>query len=164
PLWARQGKDGFVNKVAFTPDGKQILVSGTDGTLRLWDARAGKEVRRYLIPVARKGSPVLAMALSPDGRRVTSVSETGAGLRTVIAWDVAPGQRLLQREGQPPSFDNVLPFSPDSTLVPEVSDGQLRLYEVTTGRLLLTLEPPGGRPADRLEEAVAFSPDGRTVA
>jgi RNA polymerase sigma factor (sigma-70 family) len=171
PLWASRDKVGFVNKVAFTPDGKGILVSGTDGALRLRDAPTGKEVRSYLISDARNGSPVTAMALSPDGKRVTSVSEgaaglsgRAAGLRTVIVWDVGTGKRLLQREGQHPSFGNVLPFSPDGTVVAEVKDRLLRLYEVTTGRLLLTLDPSGSQSIDQMEESVAFSPDGRTVA
>jgi WD40 repeat protein len=164
PMWARKGKLGFVNKAAFTPDGKAILTSSTDGVLSLWDARTGKEIRRYPTPDAGRGTPVLAMALSPDGRRVTSVSETEGQLRRVIVWDVDTGKRLLEREGQHPSFRNVLPFSADAAVVPEVGDGLLRLYEVTTGKLLLTLEPPGPRPAGRLEESVAFSPDGRTVA
>jgi RNA polymerase sigma factor (sigma-70 family) len=164
PLWARKGELGFVNKAAFTPDGKGILTSSTDGALRLWNASTGKEVRSYVISEDRKGSPVVAMALSPDGRRVTAVREMRTGLQAVGVWDVGTGKRLLQREGQHPSFSNVLPFSADATVVPEVSDGRLRLYEVATGRLLLTLELPGPRPADRLEEAVAFSADGRTVA
>jgi len=49
---------------AFSPDGKKVLASNWDGTLRIWDAESGKELQR----MARAASPFATF--SPDGQKI----------------------------------------------------------------------------------------------
>src|SRR5205807_636394 len=45
PLFRLEGHEGAVRTVAYSPDGKTLATGGADGTLRLWDAANGKELR-----------------------------------------------------------------------------------------------------------------------
>ncbi len=53
-----------VTALAATPDGARLLSGDAGGSLILWDARAGAELRRFAA-----GSTVRSAAISPDGRR-----------------------------------------------------------------------------------------------
>lgn len=55
--------DSWVTSVAFRPDGAQVLSSGADGTLCVWDAATGNRV--FLLDNAELA---LSVAYSPDGR------------------------------------------------------------------------------------------------
>ena len=58
------GHDGAVNEIAVFPDRRRIASVGDDGTLRIWDIHAGKQLRS--LPLARE--PLSAVAVSPDAR------------------------------------------------------------------------------------------------
>jgi WD40 repeat protein len=51
-----------VTSVAFSTDSRYIASGGYDGTVRLWEASTGKEIRSY---VGHKDT-VTAVAFSPD--------------------------------------------------------------------------------------------------
>src|SRR5436190_20578622 len=70
-----------ITALAFTPDGKTVLATALDGTLRLWDASEKKEKQQVS---AHKGG-VYGGALSPDGKRFA----TAGGDELVRLWDVA---------------------------------------------------------------------------
>jgi hypothetical protein len=62
PQW-RELPMGDVNAVAFSPDGKRLASGGNDGTLRLWDAASGRELRR----IEGHGGRLLSVAFSRNG-------------------------------------------------------------------------------------------------
>lgn len=65
----KSGSDG----VLFSPDGAQLLAAGLDGTLRVWDARTGRELRRIPADSGR----IYGIAVSPDGRFTASCGKSG---------------------------------------------------------------------------------------
>ncbi len=77
---------GAVWGCAFAPDGKTFVSASQDGTLKLWDAASGKEMRTF----TGHKDYVLGCAFSPDGTRLVSASED----QTLKLWDAARGQCL----------------------------------------------------------------------
>ena len=161
-LHALQGILGHQNlgtAVAFSPDGKTVLISDMS-TARLWDAATGRPVGE---PMTHQGW-VNAVAFSPDGRAVLTGSPDGRAVLTgslngtARLWEAATGRPI----GEPMTHQNLISavaFSPDGRAVLTGSeDKTARLWDAATGR-------PIGEPMTHQNRvnAVAFSPDGRAV-
>jgi mono/diheme cytochrome c family protein len=79
----------------FSPDGRQVISGGDDGTLRLWEAASGKQARVF----SGHESGVRSVAFHAGGRYALS-SGSDATLRL---WDVAGGKEIkaFRRHTQP---------------------------------------------------------------
>ncbi|MFZ6026857.1 MAG: WD40 repeat domain-containing protein [Chloroflexota bacterium] len=120
--------------VAFSPDGKQLLVS--DGhKLEWWDARAGR------LLTERTQSVPEAFTFSPDGTQLAIALQGRIELREVSSW------RLLRSFCDScQTYGLALTFSPDGRwlITNGVYNGwnttdPIRLWEINTGQLYLEL-------------------------
>lgn len=90
-LQVLEGHRGFVNCVAFFPDGKTVATGGEDGVIRCWQVATGKqlsEIQAHGFGKREDGDrrkDVLALSISPDGKRLAS----GGRDTAVKVWDVA---------------------------------------------------------------------------
>jgi len=139
-----------VTSVAYSPDGKTVVLGGEKDVVRLWEVATGKD----RLKLAGHKGRVWAVALTPDGKTVATGGEDGV----ICLWDALNGKRLHTLNGH---FDEVrsLAFSPDGlTLVSGSQDKRVRLWDVAAGKEVKELQ--GHRS---WVQAVAFSPDGKTV-
>jgi WD40 repeat protein len=135
-----------VTALAFTPDGAGLLSAGYDRQAILWDARTGKELRRFASPAT--SSPengwLTAVAIAPDGKSVA------AGLRdnTFAVWEFSTGKPRTLTAGHeaPISF---IAFTPDGSRLITASEDQTALvWDVKA------LKPPGAAAAPGADDSL----------
>jgi WD40 repeat protein len=97
------GHASYVNSVAFSPDGQQI-VSGSADKLKVWSVSGGKEVAS----LAGHTDWVWSVAFSPDGQLIVS----GSSDNFVKLWSVSGGKEVASLAGHTGSVCSVA-FSPD---------------------------------------------------
>ena len=132
------------------PADSQKLEAVVRSSLGSWHAR-GRLLERSL----HHGGEVLAVAFSPDGRRLATAC-TDAVARI---WDVATGAPLVPDLAHDGAVLAVA-FSPDGKNVATAgADGKLRIWNALIGK-------PVGKPVglDHPITAVQFSPDGSMIA
>jgi WD40 repeat protein len=104
---------------------------------------------------ARDGSPVYAVAWSPDSRWLAS----GSNDRSVRVWDADTGQERRRLDGHTDDV-NSMSWSPDGRWLASGSDDQtVRVWDLDSGQQRLRLD---GYTNDVM--SVSWSPDGRWLA
>src|SRR5262249_23590917 len=73
--------EGEIVSVAFLPDGKRVCSLSVKGSICLWEAASGKELRRF----PGKGRILVP---SPDGKTLAGVEEDNS----ICLWEVASGR------------------------------------------------------------------------
>jgi WD40 repeat protein len=170
--WEAPGSFEQVNAVALSEDGSLLATGSSDGrfalgarkagakgngpgAVRLWDARLGRLLRRLGDPAEQ----VMAVDLSPDGRRVAAGGGSPDGKGVVRVWDAASGGPVWSARDHAAEV-LAIAFAPDgSSLASAGADGLIRLRDPRTGSVARTL-PGHVRGATSL----AFSADGAALA
>src|SRR5262249_23099493 len=160
------GHQTGICSAVFTPDGQDIVSSSWDGSIRVWDAAAGKQ-RRQLLPVGDEllhGSSTadIASAVSPDGKTFLSVvaNRTESNFSVKLRrWDRESGRELRGWSHEFATWSpHALAISPDGKTVVctilSAAPDQGYLWEAATGKELSRIT--GFYPA--------FSPDGKLLA
>jgi WD40 repeat protein len=125
----------WVNDLAVSRDGRYLASAGWDGTVRIWDMTALRQIRKLESPKTPTGRIATriynACAISPDNRYVAA---GGFGNRVDI-WELTTGRLVASLR-----TDNIVEtvaFSPDGRiLVAGGWDGFLRAWQVGSWRLL----------------------------
>ncbi len=142
--------------VCFTPDGKQIIVAGSKGTLHFFELAMEIESRRY----EGHSSTIRSIALSPDNRHIaTSSGDNYLGYATdkcVKVWD-------LQGKAEPTvefGYSFGVAYSPDAKWLAAFDvAGTVHLFDTATGRKAKTLEAP-----EHLNQVFALTIDPQSQA
>ncbi|MEV0224069.1 WD40 repeat domain-containing protein [Streptomyces sp. NPDC050704] len=144
-----------VMSVAFSSDGETLATAGEDDLPILWNVANPAYPQQLGEPLTGHTEAVWEVAFSPDGRTLASTGADGG----VLLWH-RPATVLTD-------FTNPLTavsYSPDGRLlaVASTDDGLIRLWDVRRPdrprRIPRTLDHEDAVPA------VAFAPDGRTLA
>jgi RNA polymerase sigma factor (sigma-70 family) len=147
------GHTDRIRFVAFSPDGRSLLSSSDDGTLRQWDVRTGEGRRRVVEDVDSLQQP----AFAPDGKLIAVALRNAKGRGFVAFLDPESGKELDRVEAD----GYRLAFSPDGRFV--ATGGSHReerpaLIDVAKRRKVCDL-----KTGDDGAVHVAFSPDGHTL-
>ena len=131
--------DSPAELIAFSPDGRGVASTHTDGSIRIWDVNAARQVRH-----AEALKPVTGLSLFPDGRRVLA-SFSGP----TIVWDLVTNQQLKRV----PGFGTSIAVSADGRRALIGGGNSLQLSALETGEELMHVH------CQRAVLHVAFSAD-----
>jgi WD40 repeat protein len=153
-----EGHTNRVEQVAFLHDGSALLSASMDGTVRVWDLKTGREIRRWR-PEHRS---LNVLSVSADGKFAATA---GYNDPTVRIWDVASGQEL--RSFRVPGIAvGGVSFAPKGAIlaasasnVSNLKDKTVHLWDAATGREVRQLEGHRGGSGP-----LCFSPDGNRLA
>jgi WD40 repeat protein len=156
-----------VDNMLVTPDGKTLITSSHESSVRLWDLASGRKLRA----LEHRGE-VHTIALSGDGRTLLA----GAGLPSLFyLWDLKAEIEPVICGG---GFSSLLTTSnpiaiflsrPDDALLSVDTNGRLRSWGITEQRTKEVTEPvwsPADFPikmAELMEQALFFA-GGRRLA
>jgi WD40 repeat protein len=144
--------------VVFSPDGQLVASGGLDRTAKLWRASDGTLLRTLVLCSGVGCGGPNAVAFSPNGQILATVGTV------VKLWNPADGTliRTINLGTGANTAGNATAFSPDGQALAVSGSGSgynnpfVKLFRVADGTVIRTLSG-GGR-------AVAFSPDGATIA
>ena len=158
------GRDRFVLRCegcrafTFSPEGRILATGHAEGDVLLWDARSG----RQLAVLKGHRQPVKAIAFAPDSRSLATLDDD----RAVKLWSLEVRRLTASAtlKGDPQFCLGSLAYSPDGTTLavadgPANAAGGVTLWDLVSRRPRMALEGH-----ERGVAAVAFAPDGATVA
>ncbi len=120
----RRHKEGWVNSVAYSPNGVEVVSGSSDDTIRLLEVPDGM-LRRKLEGYEYS---VTSVAYSPSGVEIAS----GSGDWTVRLWDALSGVQHHKLEGHEGKVNSVA-YSPNGAEVVSGSSDDMR-WVVNSGR------------------------------
>jgi len=109
------------DSVAFSPDGLQLALGCTDGSISIWNAITGRHIRSLIGPIYHYTS-VRSVAFSPDGLQLVSASHDSVRL-----WNVTSGTSIPIHRGNLSKIYDIA-FSVDAqTLIVKSIEGAFLL-------------------------------------
>jgi WD40 repeat protein/beta-lactamase regulating signal transducer with metallopeptidase domain len=161
-----------VTSLLFAPDGLTLAARARNGTLFLWAAESGQEIRQIKQAPRPKGNAIAiafgggdpdppGMAFTPDGKVLAAAAtdyKKDSASHSVKLWEVATGKEIRKVQAPNEVRVSAVAVAPDGKLLAFGGGGVVRLCAIDTGTELRKLKAPDGGIL-----ALAFSPEGKTL-
>jgi WD40 repeat protein/serine/threonine protein kinase len=134
-----------VSSIAFSPRGHDVVTGGRDGTVKLWNAQDGKELKTF----RNQTRNIHRVCVSPDGTRVVFAGDD----HTVRVWDRTSGRELFALRGHSGTIHS-LAYQAHGRRLVSADNSSVKVWEAVAGGQTVLSGGPG----------LAFSPDGRQLA
>ncbi len=118
----------YSHSLAFSPDGKQVVLAYESKVIRMWEIPSGKRTRVF------KGhtDAVVAVSYSPDGKYILS----GSMDNTLKLWDVSSGKVIRTFKGHTGGVGSVA-FSQDGQYaLAGGEDLSMKVWQIESGNEL----------------------------
>ncbi|MDR2094052.1 MAG: caspase family protein [Treponema sp.] len=149
-VYPQLGHSDLVNTAVYSPDGKFILSSSWDETIKIWDAASGREIKT--IPV--HGKTPLCAVWDKGGLFIAAGFWDGS----VSIWDRESGAELKSFKGHGGAVNAVLFNADDSRIITASFDGTIKVWDSVSA------ENTGTMNASGTVNAAVCSPDGDSLA
>jgi len=141
------GHTNDVIKAQYSPDGKMVLTSSWDRSLKIWDAKTGMILQEIDSKSQEAGQ------FSPDGSKVLAIS----GDTVMNIWNVTTADIYISiHETNPITCAR---FSPDGKRVAICTDEMIKVWDLLTGEGIITI----GDEEVRSDSWFEFSPDSKKI-
>ncbi|MHC4177040.1 MAG: WD40 repeat domain-containing protein [Planctomycetota bacterium] len=145
--------------IAFSADGKSVVLASEDRKIYCWEAATGKVVRTI-----ETGQYIRAFCLSPDGKTGASlgyeIDEAGTiTSHSLTLWDIATGKRKSTFKTASSSHSQMAIAPDGATIVTCDRYGTLSIWDVAAKAEILS-----HKVSQDYVTSLAFSPDGETLA
>lgn len=145
-----KGFSGSVFKMAFSHNGKYLLIACADNTLQIWDTQTWEMLNDY----GGNAYYVNSIAFSPDDSKIA----VGSYIGTVRIWNTEP-PKLLKALNSTTFNVRAVAFSPDGRMLAAGDDDKkIYLWDLTRDKLIHTFKGHQG-----IITSLRFSPDGTKI-
>lgn len=156
---------GVVETMAFSPDGKTLVVAYWDGVVRYWNVADGKLGTEFphadQDPMNFNARMVTALAFTADGKTLITAGFDGE----IKFWNAEQVELLVSIQAHEDHINGFALAKSGRQIVSCSRDGRVKVWDVVSRQEIAQLgdELPAN---DRLEPilATAWSPDGRWMA
>ncbi len=146
--------------LVFSADGRLLAGANWAGTLTIWEASTGKQLRVIDIQTYK---PLSSVAFSPDGRYLANnaIHRDYDNDNSIKVWEIETELLTATMQSGHTGWPANLAFSPSGLTLASASytfDGSVRLWDITTGEQRQVLHPFWAMMTE-----VAFSLDGQIL-
>jgi WD40 repeat protein len=169
PCDTLKAHSSWVNSVAVTPNGQQVISACDDNTLKVWNRFWIQEdifegnifelivasfIGSSLKADIHHSSGVNVVTITPNGQQVISASNDG----TLKVWNLATGEKLFTLKGHTDTVKAIAITSNGQRVISASDDNTLKVWNLVTGKQLLTFNSHSSGL-----NAVAVTPSGQQV-
>jgi WD40 repeat protein len=154
-----EGHNAWITCLDMTPNGRFIVTSCYDSSIRVWDAKYGKCIKE----INPKGNPVTDINITPDCRLAISSTNDGSSNGILQLWDLESGNCLQILRGHTSKISSVS-ITPDGTLaVSSSSDKTIRVWDLLNGNCVHVLKDEANSVYITYDGRKAISASGPSI-
>jgi len=144
------GHSDIVNSVYYSPDGKYIISSSSDNSIKIWDSQTG-----IFLKTLDDNASAFGAKYSPNGKYIISISKKGDSINI---WESITGI-LLNTINIPDSFLYNPSFHPNEILImySNKNNGKIQVLDVSASDVVYSFD------YIFYDVSTHFSPDGKYI-